>query len=163
MYMDFREYKNVKVKQMEVSVMVSPTEEEVKANIPVIAVSPKKEEETEEQDIPKGYCCAGLMQNIMVRQINEPESQGHELRFEIGKTNAQSSKQEFCLVTGLKFGRLPNIFLRSYELGGRKRGRSKGQSKGRKGKKEIEKEKGEEKVVNESLTDSDVINQNNII
>ncbi|EOY26141.1 Uncharacterized protein TCM_027554 [Theobroma cacao] len=49
--------------------------------------------------------------NIIVHQINEPESQKHELWFAIRKTKAWFSKQEFYLVTGLKFDPLLDIFL----------------------------------------------------
>ncbi|EOY08138.1 Uncharacterized protein TCM_022475 [Theobroma cacao] len=52
----------------------------------------------------------------MVRRINELESQEHELWFAIRKTNVRFFKQVFCLITGLKFGPLPDIFLRSYEV-----------------------------------------------
>ncbi|EOY19247.1 Uncharacterized protein TCM_044253 [Theobroma cacao] len=40
----------------------------------------------------------------------------HELWFAIGKSKARLSKQEFCLITGLKFGPMLDVFKRPYEV-----------------------------------------------
>ncbi|EOY18324.1 Uncharacterized protein TCM_042921 [Theobroma cacao] len=40
----------------------------------------------------------------------------HELWFAIGKSKARLSKQEFCLITGLKFGPMLDVFRRPYEV-----------------------------------------------
>ncbi|XP_017979673.1 PREDICTED: uncharacterized protein LOC18593570 [Theobroma cacao] len=65
---------------------------------------------------PQGFFCAGLLQNIMQRRITEPDAMEHEFWFAIGKIKARFSKREFCLVTGLKFGPMTDVFSRLYKL-----------------------------------------------
>ncbi|EOY33293.1 Uncharacterized protein TCM_041242 [Theobroma cacao] len=65
---------------------------------------------------PQGYFYAGLLHSIMIRQITERQSMDHELWFAIGKSKARLSKQEFCLITVLKSGPMPDVFRRPYEF-----------------------------------------------
>ncbi|EOY02753.1 Uncharacterized protein TCM_017149 [Theobroma cacao] len=65
---------------------------------------------------PQGYFCAGLLYSIMIHRITERQSMDHELWFAIGKSNVRLSKQEFCLITRLKFGPMPDVFRRPYEV-----------------------------------------------
>ncbi|EOX93417.1 Uncharacterized protein TCM_002293 [Theobroma cacao] len=65
---------------------------------------------------PQGYFCVGLLHSIMIHRITERQSMDHELWFTIGKSKARLSKQEFCLITGLKFGSMPDVFRRLYEV-----------------------------------------------
>ncbi|EOY26307.1 Uncharacterized protein TCM_027787 [Theobroma cacao] len=52
----------------------------------------------------------------MIHRITERQSMDHKLWFAISKSKARLSKQEFCLITGLKFGRMPDVFRRPYEV-----------------------------------------------
>ncbi|XP_017976806.1 PREDICTED: uncharacterized protein LOC18598995 [Theobroma cacao] len=65
---------------------------------------------------PQGYFYVGLLHSIMIRRITKRQSMDHELWFAIGKSKARLSKQEFCLITGLKFGPMPDVFRRLYEV-----------------------------------------------
>ncbi|EOY14033.1 Uncharacterized protein TCM_033152 [Theobroma cacao] len=65
---------------------------------------------------PQRYFCIGLLQNIMIRRITESQSMNHELWFVIGKSMAWLSKQEFYLITRLKFGLMPDVFKEPYKV-----------------------------------------------
>ncbi|XP_017979891.1 PREDICTED: gamma-terpinene synthase, chloroplastic-like [Theobroma cacao] len=65
---------------------------------------------------PQAYFFVGLLHNIMIHRISVIDLMEHELWFAIGKSNASISKQEFCLITKLKFGRMPDVFTRLYEV-----------------------------------------------
>ncbi|EOY22973.1 Uncharacterized protein TCM_014994 [Theobroma cacao] len=65
---------------------------------------------------PQGYFCVGLLHSIMICRITERQSMDHELWFAIGKSKARLSKQEFCLITELKFGPMLDVFRQPYEV-----------------------------------------------
>ncbi|KAK1548823.1 hypothetical protein Q3G72_026138 [Acer saccharum] len=68
-------------------------------------------------DFPKGgYFQAQFIHSLMLRQIFIPGGSEDELWFALGKTKARFGKREFCLCTGLKFGRLSDIPSREYEV-----------------------------------------------
>ncbi|EOY30974.1 Uncharacterized protein TCM_038014 [Theobroma cacao] len=58
---------------------------------------------------PQGYFFAGLLHNIMIHRITVTDSMKYELWFAIGKNKVRISKQKFCLITGLKFGRMLDV------------------------------------------------------
>ncbi|EOY19011.1 Uncharacterized protein TCM_043607 [Theobroma cacao] len=62
------------------------------------------------------YITKTLQQKGEYDAITESQSMDHELWFAIGKSKVQLSKQEFCLITGLKFGPMPDVFKRQYEV-----------------------------------------------
>ncbi|KAK3230006.1 hypothetical protein Dsin_001887 [Dipteronia sinensis] len=58
---------------------------------------------------------AGVLHNLLLRQIHVPGVTGaNELHFLVGGKLAKFSQREFCLVTGLKFGVMSDIFLKPY-------------------------------------------------
>ncbi|KAK3221634.1 hypothetical protein Dsin_008659 [Dipteronia sinensis] len=67
-------------------------------------------------DFPKELTfSAGVLHNLLLRQIHVPGVTGaNELHFLVGGKLAKFSQREFCLVTGLKFGVMSDIFLKSY-------------------------------------------------
>ncbi|KAK1548852.1 hypothetical protein Q3G72_030602 [Acer saccharum] len=68
-------------------------------------------------DFPKGgYFQAQFIHSLLLRQIFIPGGSEDELWFALGKTKARFGKREFCLCTGLKFGRLSDIPSREYEV-----------------------------------------------
>ncbi|KAK1584159.1 hypothetical protein Q3G72_030358 [Acer saccharum] len=52
--------------------------------------------------------------NLLLRQIRFPGASEDEMWFALGKNKVRLGKREFCLCTRLKFGVLPDIFLRDY-------------------------------------------------
>ena len=68
-------------------------------------------------DFPKGgYFQAQFIHSLLLRQICIPGGSEDELWFALGKTKVRFGKREFCLCTGLKFGRLSDIPSREYEV-----------------------------------------------
>ncbi|KAK0570868.1 hypothetical protein LWI29_007685 [Acer saccharum] len=68
-------------------------------------------------DFPKGgYFQAQFIHSLLLRQIFIPGGSEDELWSALGKTKARFGKREFCLCTGLKFGRLSDIPSREYEV-----------------------------------------------
>ncbi|KAK0608706.1 hypothetical protein LWI29_034838 [Acer saccharum] len=68
-------------------------------------------------DFPKGgYFQAQFIPSLLLRHIFIPGGSEDELWFALGKTKARFGKREFCLCTGLKFGRLSDIPSREYEV-----------------------------------------------
>ncbi|KAK1554706.1 hypothetical protein Q3G72_016139 [Acer saccharum] len=68
-------------------------------------------------DFPKGgYFQAQFIHSLLLRQIFIPGGSEDELWFALGKPKARFGKREFCLCTGLKFGRLSDIPSREYEV-----------------------------------------------
>ncbi|KAK3224330.1 hypothetical protein Dsin_011355 [Dipteronia sinensis] len=58
---------------------------------------------------------SGVLHNLLLRQIHVPGVTGaNELHFFVGGKLAKFSQREFCLVTGLKFGVMSDIFLKPY-------------------------------------------------
>ncbi|KAK3229744.1 hypothetical protein Dsin_001625 [Dipteronia sinensis] len=58
---------------------------------------------------------AGVLHNLLLRQIHVPGVTGaNELHFLVGGELAKFSQREFCLVTGLQFGVMSDIFLKPY-------------------------------------------------
>ena len=57
---------------------------------------------------------AQFIHNLLLRQIRFPGASEDEMWFALGKNKVRLGKREFCLCTGLKFGVLPDIFLRDY-------------------------------------------------
>ena len=55
-----------------------------------------------------------LVHSLLVKEIVVDGINHHELWFGIGNCKAKFSKQKFCLVIGLKFGPLSNIFNDNY-------------------------------------------------
>ncbi|KAK2658902.1 hypothetical protein Ddye_005435 [Dipteronia dyeriana] len=60
---------------------------------------------------------AGVMHNLMLRQICIPGvTREDEFHFLVGGKVAKFMKREFCLVIGLKFGVMSDIFLKTYHV-----------------------------------------------
>ncbi|KAK3199062.1 hypothetical protein Dsin_022477 [Dipteronia sinensis] len=58
---------------------------------------------------------AGVLHNLLLRQIHVPGVTGvNELYFLVSGKLAKFSQREFCLVTGLQFEVMSNIFLKPY-------------------------------------------------
>ncbi|KAK1588164.1 hypothetical protein Q3G72_020404 [Acer saccharum] len=57
---------------------------------------------------------AQYIHNIWLSQIRFPGANKDEMWFGLGKNKVRLGKREFCLCTGLRFGVLPDIFLRDY-------------------------------------------------
>ncbi|KAK3225124.1 hypothetical protein Dsin_004986 [Dipteronia sinensis] len=62
----------------------------------------------------RGLFQAQYIHNLLLRQIRFPSANDDEMWFALGKTKVRLGKREFCLCTGLRFGVLPDIFLRDY-------------------------------------------------
>ncbi|KAK2647926.1 hypothetical protein Ddye_015415 [Dipteronia dyeriana] len=60
---------------------------------------------------------AGVMHNLLLRQICIPGvTRDNEFHFLLGGKVAKFTKREFCLVTGLKFRVISDIFLKTYHV-----------------------------------------------
>ncbi|KAK1571869.1 hypothetical protein Q3G72_024273 [Acer saccharum] len=57
---------------------------------------------------------AQYIHNLLLRQIQFPGASEDEMWFALGKNKVRLGKREFCLCNRLKFGVLPDIFLRDY-------------------------------------------------
>ena len=68
--------------------------------------------------IPKDLTfSAGVLHNLLLRLIHVPGVTGeNELHFSVGGKLLKFTQREFCLVTGLQFGVMSNIFLKPYAL-----------------------------------------------
>ncbi|KAK3198486.1 hypothetical protein Dsin_021901 [Dipteronia sinensis] len=62
----------------------------------------------------KGLFQAQYIHNLLLRQIRFSSANDDEMLFALGKTKIKLGKREFCLCTRLRFGILPDIFLRDY-------------------------------------------------
>ncbi|KAK2645729.1 hypothetical protein Ddye_020924 [Dipteronia dyeriana] len=59
----------------------------------------------------------GVMHNLLLRQICKPGvTRKDEFHFLVGGKVAKFTKREFCLVIGLKFGEMSDIFLKTYHV-----------------------------------------------
>ncbi|XVF42313.1 hypothetical protein PTKIN_Ptkin01aG0351000 [Pterospermum kingtungense] len=56
-----------------------------------------------------------LVHAVLAREIIVDDADESEMWFRIGNSNARFSKKEFCLVTGLSFGRLSDIINEEYK------------------------------------------------
>ncbi|KAK1581316.1 hypothetical protein Q3G72_004927 [Acer saccharum] len=57
---------------------------------------------------------AQYIHNLLLRQIRFPGASEDEMWLALGKNKVKLGKREFCLCSGLRFGVLPDIFLRDY-------------------------------------------------
>ncbi|KAK0603067.1 hypothetical protein LWI29_001085 [Acer saccharum] len=66
--------------------------------------------------IPKDLTfLAGVLHNLLLRQIHVPDvTRENELHFSLGGKLLKFTQREFCLVMGLQFGVMSNIFLKQY-------------------------------------------------
>ena len=64
----------------------------------------------------KHMFAARLIQQLLQREINLEEASPHEIWFSIGGRKSRFSRVEFCLMTGLRFGPLPDIIQRPYVM-----------------------------------------------
>ena len=67
-------------------------------------------------DIPMDLTfSAGLLHNLLLRQVHVPGvTKDHELHFSVGGKLLKFTQREFCLVTGLRFGVMSDIFSKPY-------------------------------------------------
>ena len=67
-------------------------------------------------EIPKELTfSAGVLHNLLLRQIHVPGvTKENELHFTVGGKLLKFTQREFCLVTGLQFGVMSDIFLKPY-------------------------------------------------